>query len=136
MTETLTLYLCNPAIKADLNIIPEKMLEGAFEAIMDVAYLMKGLAQVYVLVDTGSLRDSIRVERGGKGMRWRQVRVRAGGYVTNPKTGRLVDYARYVEEKCQFMRRALDEVRGQGNVIIERKVNSRVKGLPSTKSMC
>jgi hypothetical protein len=71
---------------------------------------MKGLAQIYVPVDTGSLRDSIRVERGGEGEKWRRVRIRAGGYATNPKTGKLVNYAGIVEVKYPYMRPAFDEV--------------------------
>lgn len=87
------------------------MKEWAFEVLMQQAQLMRGLAQIYVLVDTGSLRDSIRVERGGEGEHWRQVSVRAGGYVTNPKTGRLVDYAVFVEAKQPFMQPAYEQVR-------------------------
>jgi HK97 gp10 family phage protein len=83
--------------KLSLATLPEKMMDFAMEVLLDQAHLMVGLAQMYVPVDTGSLRDSIRVERGGEGQGWRQVRVRAGGYVTNPKTGRLVNYSNFVE---------------------------------------
>ena len=103
--------LSDSVVKEKLANLPEKMLEFAFEVLMKQAELMKGLAQVYVPVDTGSLRDSIRVERGGESQHWRQVKVRAGGYVTNPKTGKLVDYAIYVEGKTGFMRQAFEEVK-------------------------
>ena len=109
-------------LKANLARLPEKMLDSAFEELMQQAELMKGLAQVYVLVDTGSLRDSIRVERGGEGEFWRRVRVRAGGYVTNPRTGRLVDYAVYVEQKQPFMSPAWDEVSPNIADLIKRRV--------------
>jgi hypothetical protein len=102
--------LSDTLVKEKLANLPEKMLEFAFEVLLKQAELMKGLAQVYVPVDTGSLRDSIRVERGGESLHWRQVRVRAGGYVTNPKTGRLVNYAAIVEAKQPFMRPAFEEV--------------------------
>jgi len=102
--------LADTYVKEKLANLPEKMLEWAFEVLMKQAELMKGLAQVYVPVDTGSLRDSIRVERGGESLNWRQVRVRAGGYVTNPKTGRLVDYARIIEVRYPYMRPAFEEV--------------------------
>jgi len=102
--------LADTYVKEKLANLPEKMLEWAFEVLMKQAELMKGLAQVYVPVDTGSLRDSIRVERGGESLNWRQVRVRAGGYVTNPKTHRLVNYAMIVEAKQPFMRPAFEEV--------------------------
>ena len=103
--------LVSGTVKQDLATLPEKMLEFAFEVMMQQAELMKGLAQIYVRVDTGSLRDSIRVERGGESEAWRRVRVRAGGYITNPKTGRLVNYAGVVESKYPFMRPAFEEVR-------------------------
>lgn len=70
--------------------------------LIDAARFIKTLAQAYVRVDTGSLQESIRVEH----IRRLAVRVRAGGYVTNPKTKKLVDYAIYVEERFPFMRPA------------------------------
>jgi len=116
-------------VKQDVAAIPNKLLEGADEAILEVARLMAGLAQVHVRVDTGSLRDSIRVERGGRTMHWRQVRVRAGGYVTNPRTGKIVDYAVVVEAKFPYMRPAWDEVRPQAEAIIRRICLEHVKEL-------
>lgn len=118
-------------VKRDIADIPNKLLEGAEQAILEVAHLMVGLAQVHVRVDTGSLRDSIRVERGGKGMHYRQVRVRAGGYVVNPRTGRLVDYAVVVEAKWPYMRPAWEEVRSQVEDIIRRKCMEEIKRLES-----
>lgn len=102
--------LSSGTAKEDIARLPEKMLEYAFEVLLQQAELMKGLAQVYVPVDTGSLRDSIRIERGGEGENWRRVRIRAGGYVTNPKTGKLVNYAGIVEMKYPYMRPAFEEV--------------------------
>jgi hypothetical protein len=118
-------------VKRDIMEIPDRLLDGAFEALMDVAHLMAGLAQVHVRVDTGSLRDSIRVERGGKGLRRAMVRVRAGGYVTNPRTGRLVDYAVVVEAKYPYMKPAWLEVRSQAESIIRRKCLDEIKRLGS-----
>lgn len=103
--------LSKGTVKKDLARLPEKILEYAFEVLMEQARLMKGYAQVYVPVDTGSLRDSIRLERGDEGERWRRIRVRAGGYKTNPKTGKLVDYAGYVERKQPYMWPAWKQVR-------------------------
>jgi hypothetical protein len=108
--------------KTDLADLPEKMLEYAFEVLMSRAELMKDLAQVYVRVDTGSLRDSIRIEWGGEGKEWRRVRVRAGGYVTNPKTGRLVNYAAVVEQRFPYMRPAFDQIKGDIADMIQAKV--------------
>lgn len=114
--------LASGVVKEDIARLPEKMLEFAFEVLLQQAELMKGLAQVYVPVDTGSLRDSIRVERGGEGEGWRRVRIRAGGYVTNPKTGRLVNYAAIVEAKYPYMRPAFDEVKATIAEMITAKV--------------
>jgi len=119
------LDLNDPTVKVKLATLPEKMLEWAEEVLLDQAHLMVGYAQVAVDVDTGSLRDSIRVERGGRGEHWREVTVRAGGYVVNPKTRRLVDYARVVEVKHPFMAPAFDQVRPQieemlRNLLVER----------------
>ena len=109
-------------VKQKLANLPENMLDWAFEVLMTQAELVKGLAQVYVPVDTGSLRDSIRVERGGESLNWRQVRVRAGGYVTNPKTGKLVNYAAVVEAKYPFMRPAFEEVKSTIGEMIKAEV--------------
>ena len=113
-------------LKQDLAELPEKMLEGAWEEIIQVVTRMKGLAQAYVLVDTGSLRDSIRVERGGQGKYWREIRVRAGGYVTNPKTGKLVDYAAIVEMKYPYMAPAWQDVCHDLIDLIKRGVMQKV----------
>jgi len=118
-------------VKQDIAVIPNKLLEGAEQAIIEAAHLMQGIAQVHVRVDTGSLRDSIRVERGGQTMHWRQVRVRAGGYITNPKTGKLVHYAAAVEAKYPYMRPAYEEVRPQIETIITRICLDEVSKLPS-----
>jgi hypothetical protein len=96
--------------KTSIATLPEQMLDYAKEVLLDQARLMVGLAQVYAPVDTGALRDSIRVEVGGEGAGWRQVSVRAGGYIMNPKTGRLVDYAGIVEMRQPYMAPAWEEV--------------------------
>lgn len=60
--------------------------------------MMRDEAKRIVPVDTGSLQQSIRT-RSWAGMKgytqW--VGFSAGGYITNPKTQRKVDYMRYVE---------------------------------------
>ena len=116
----------NGTLKIALAELPEKMLDAAFEVLMERAELMKGIAQVLVRVDTGSLRDSIRVERGGIGKYWRQVKVRAGGYVINPKTNKLVNYAGIVESKYPFMRPAWEQVKGDIADMIKAKFVERI----------
>jgi len=88
-------------VKEYIAKLPEKMRQAALDAMESQAGLIRDLAKVYVDVDTGSLRDSIRLERGGAGRD--EIRVRAGGYIVNPKTGRLVDYAVFVEAKHPFL---------------------------------
>jgi len=118
--------------KRDIAEIPNRLLEGAEQAILEAAHLMSGLAKVYVRVDTGSLRDSIRVERTAPTRHnHRQVRVRAGGYIVNPDTGKLVDYAVVVEVKYPYMKPAWYEVRSQVERIINRICLDEVARLES-----
>jgi len=131
MSEAIRLDFSKGVVKSDVADIPNKLLEGAEQAILEVAHLMAGLAQVHVRVDTGSLRDSIRVERGGQTMRWRQVRVRAGGYVVNPRTKRLVDYATLVETKYPYMKPAWHEVEPQVEDIIRRVCLEQIREMES-----
>jgi HK97 gp10 family phage protein len=103
VSATIEFDVTDPSVKTSLANLPEKMLAYAEEALLQQAHLIVGLAQVNAPVDTGSLRDSIRVERGGQGLKWRQIRVRMGGYVTNPETGRRVDYSKYQEFGTRYM---------------------------------
>ena len=121
-------------VKQDLLMLPERIMDAAWEIIIQKVTLAKGLAQVYVLVDTGSLRDSIRVERGGEGQNYRQIRLRAGGYVTNPKTGRLVDYAAFIEAKSPFIAPAVNEAFSDANDAIDRAVLGKAQ--PRVKTDC
>ena len=55
--------------------------------------------------DTGSLHNSIRVQTSARPAgNIISLGVSAGGYVTNPKTGRKVDYAIYVHDGTRRMR--------------------------------
>lgn len=98
-----------PDTKAFFNWL-DRVLDPAVNAAADeatqaVCNEITDLAKKLVPVDTGSLRRSIRKERGkgaGGGL-YSEWRVRAGGYVRNPKTGRLVDYASYVEYGTSHM---------------------------------
>ena len=110
----------NGTIKSQIAQIPSKLLEGAEQAIMETAYLVLGLAQVHVRVDTGSLRDSGRIERGGKGLHWAEVKVRFGGYIINPKTGKLVNYAAIIEQRYPYLRPAVQEATPEIRATINR----------------
>jgi hypothetical protein len=113
-------------LKIALAELPEKMLDAAYKELDQQAELMKGIWQVLAPVDTGSYRDSVRKERGGIGKGWRVVRVRAGGYVTNPKTGRLVDYAVILEQRYHCGERAWQQVCGNIEALIRRAVVTEV----------
>lgn len=75
--------------------------------LLEAAHFMRGQAQARVRVDTGSLQKSIRVEH----ISGLAVRVRAGGYVINPKTGKIVDYATYQERYHPYMKPAWEETK-------------------------
>lgn len=105
--------LTDAVAKKKLANLPENMLEWSEEVLIKQAELMKALWQVTAAVDTGAYRDSIRIERGGQGQRWRTIKVRAGGYVVNPKTGRFVDYAGHLERRYHFGEAAFQQVRYQ-----------------------
>lgn len=109
-------------MKEKIAELPEKMLQYAEEVLSSQCDLIVGLAKVYVPVDTGSLRDSIRKERGGQGAHWREFRVRAGGYVTNPKSGGKVDYAVHVHNRTPFLLMAVSEVTPTIQSMIQSKV--------------
>jgi hypothetical protein len=112
MSETITFNWEDVVVKGILATLPEKMAEWAEEVLLERAHFARDMAQILVRVETGSCRDSIRIERGGKTLAWRRISIRAGGYVVNPKTGRLVDYAGYLEKKYPYMTPAVDMIRG------------------------
>ena len=122
-SNSITLDFERGKVVQDLAMLPERMLDEAYEVLKQQADLMVGLAQVYVRVDTGSLRDSIRVERvAPEHHLHRKVRVRAGGYITNPKTGQLVNYAAIVEAKYPYMRPAWDDIRADIHAMIQHRI--------------
>lgn len=114
--------LASGVVKEDIARLPQQMLDFAFEVLLTQAELIKGLWQIGIRVDTGSARDSIRIERGGEGEGWRRVRVRGGGYIVNPKSGRLVDYMGILEVKYGAGRLAFDEVKATIAEMIRAKV--------------
>lgn len=116
-------------MKQRLAEVPDKLLIGGEQALVEVAELMVGYAKVGVRVDTGSLRDSIRRERGVDGPSTRVMRVRAGGYIINPRTGKIVNYAGAVEAKYPYMRPAWNQVRGQVADIVRRMCLEQLKQL-------
>jgi hypothetical protein len=128
LSSTIYMDLSDPAVKSKLATLPEKMSNHAYEAMMTQARLIVALFQIYTTVETGSLRDTGRVERGGEGMHHRQISVRIGGYRINPKTGRIVDYAKHQEFGTRYIRgtlaltRATEEVKPTISDMIKHRV--------------
>jgi HK97 gp10 family phage protein len=74
------------------------MGKACAETLDDVAHKIRDSARRIVPKDTGSLMHSIRVQKySPEAGNVAKIGVSAGGYITNPKTGKIVDYARYVE---------------------------------------
>lgn len=121
MSLNVRLELTDESLKV-LEEVLGKTLPKAFDdsvtaALNEAAEMAKNRAKQSVPVDTGALRDSIRVERFARPAgNITYTGVRAGGYIRNPKTGRFVDYASYVEygtsrQRPQpFLRPALNHV--------------------------
>ena len=97
-------------IKLTLAQLQEGLMTEIKTDLLDAAHFMVTMAKAYCPVDTGTLQKTIRKERGGSGLHWRVMRVRAGGYFVNPKTGRICDYATYVEARTPFMAPAYQSV--------------------------
>ena len=116
----------NSNTKFALAELEENLADWAFEALLEQAEVMKGYWQIFVRVETGAARDSIRVERGGEFKNWKQVKVRGGGYVVNPKTGRLVDYMWALELRYGAGHSAFMIVKPTIALMIEEKVVSRI----------
>ncbi len=97
-------------IEDDLDPVTEAELK-------EMAEIARDLAKIYVPIQTGSLQGSIRIQSHTKTGGLHSIGVSAGGYVTNPKTGRKVDYAAHVEYGTSrmmarpYMRPALDACR-------------------------
>jgi len=124
MTEAtidLTIDWKNGTIKQALARLPDEMNRKAMEALDEGADFMKMMARLLVLVDTGTLRKTIRKEKGAGNI----VRVRAGGYFINPKTGKICNYAHWVEMKYPYMRPAYRMTKPYIERLIRQKVVQR-----------
>ena len=75
------------------------------DEVRELAESIRDHAKRIVPVDTGSLMRSIRVQvYADPALHVKNVGVSAGGYITNPKTRRKVDYAGKVEFGTSRMR--------------------------------
>jgi len=109
-------------LKQKLARLPDDMNMAAVAALDEGAEFMKQMAKNLVRVDTGTLRKTIRKERGGTGAGWAVVSVRAGGYFVNPKTGKICNYAQWVEMNYPFMRPAYHMTESYIKNLIRQKV--------------
>jgi len=86
----------------NLEKLAEALPEAAEEGVNQVAQLICDVAKELVPVDAGALQKSIRVQRRSEAEKFTAI-VAAGGVAVNPKTGRLVDYAHFVEHGSSQM---------------------------------
>jgi len=85
-------------LMARLAQMQEALESSTADALREVAAQMRDDAKAFCPVDTGSLRSSIRVQAFAKPKtHFYNVGISAGGYVTNPKTKKKVNYASHVE---------------------------------------
>jgi hypothetical protein len=89
-------------LAANIGSLPEKLTDAAFEILWQNAYLIAGLAQMYVPVKTGNLRDHIEVIVTVNGEEIKEIAVEAN-----------TDYAAIVEAKHPFLAPAVAEVQPQ-----------------------
>lgn len=122
MSETVVLNYDRGTVKTDLSQLSEIARQAGVEAISDVADRIVMNAKGLCRKRTGSLEQSIRKECIGN-----SVRVRAGGYVTNPLTGKIVDYAVFEEAKTGFMKLALDAERDRLLALVRQRVAEKLR---------
>lgn len=109
--------------KARVNLDPQTV-----EGLNEVADSIVQDAKAMVRVDTGSLQKSIRRQRHVSQAHLHSIAVTAGGYIINPKTGRIVDYAQYLEYGTSrmppypYMRPALESNRSTLMLILRGKL--------------
>lgn len=116
-----------------LKKMPDKVREQAQDRLVALAHKVKNVAYMMVPVKTGSLQKSIRVEVYSLPAGYiAKLGVRAGGYVVNPESRKIVDYAGYVEYgtskmKAQpFMRPAIEFYKPELNKTLKQIVKGAV----------
>jgi len=112
-------------LEEKLSNLDVKLSRALDEALKEIAEKIRDDAKGFVPVDTGALKKSIRIEKKGK----LQVSIVAGGGgVINPRTGREVDYASFVEfgtsrmSPQPYMQPALEKNRDEILRIVKEKV--------------
>ncbi len=94
MSEPVKVEIKAEKLNAFIAKLPQAIQQKAQAVFYKLAEGVRDEAKRLVRVKTGSLQSSIRIENISLPAGVIQaLRVRAGGYVTNPLTGKLVDYA-------------------------------------------
>jgi len=108
-----------------LSNLDVKLGKALAEALDMIAVKIRDDAKDFAPVDTGALRKSIRIEKKGK---LKVSIIAGGGGIINPRSGREVDYAGYVEfgtsraSPQPYMRPALEKNRDLILRIVKEKV--------------
>jgi hypothetical protein len=114
-------------IKTTVAELNKEIREVSEEVLGQCCDLIVAYAKFFCPVKTGSLQGSIRKERGGVGKGWAEYRVRAGGYIVNPETNRLVDYAAFVEARTPFLMPAVELIKPEISTMIASRLAVEVK---------
>jgi hypothetical protein len=94
-------------LAVNIGELPKKLTDAAFEIILSRAYMIQGLAQIYVPVKTGNLRDRINVDVETNSDDEKTVSISAN-----------TDYASLVEERTPFLGPAVLEVQPELEVAL------------------
>jgi hypothetical protein len=94
-------------LAVNIGELPQKLTDAAFEIILSRAYMIQGLAQIYVPVKTGNLRDRINVDVETNSDDEKTVSISAN-----------TDYASLVEERTPFLGPAVLEVQPELEVAL------------------
>ena len=97
-------------LEVRINRINAALDTRPFEIFMTRGAQIVEIAKQLVRVDTGTLQSDIRLEVIETSPIRVSVAVRAGGTQTNPKTGKVCDYAQAVEYKFPYLMPAFWEV--------------------------
>ena len=85
-------------LKRKLEVFKNVLDPAIAESLKKIANEVRDEAKENCPVDTGSLRKSIRTRVYARQIKKiKRVGVSAGGFITNPKTGNIVNYAVHVE---------------------------------------
>jgi len=103
------------------------------EGLSEVADRIVADAKAMVPIDTGSLQRSIRKQHHVSEGHIHNLGVSAGGYATNPRTGRIVSYAVHVEYGTSrmapkpYLRTALEANRQSLTDVLKRNLEESLK---------